>query len=66
MMSRYAQVEALRMVHNQLDLEVQEEAQRPFPDDVKLRRLKSQKLQIKDRISHLMAQRGLAMRPVFR
>lgn len=66
MMSRYAQVEALRMVHNQLDLEVQEEAQRPCPDGVRLRRLKSQKLEIKDRISWLMAQRGLVTRPIFR
>ncbi|MFY8105570.1 MAG: YdcH family protein [Elstera sp.] len=66
MMSRYAQVEALRMVHNQLDLEVLEEAQRPCPDGVKLRRLKSKKLEIKDRISRLMGQRGLAMRAIFR
>ncbi|KJV08641.1 hypothetical protein VZ95_16495 [Elstera litoralis] len=66
MMSRYAQVEALRMVHNQLDLEVQEEIQRPCPDGVRLRRLKSQKLEIKDRISRLMAQRGLATRAIFR
>jgi hypothetical protein len=66
MMSCYAQVEALRMVHNRLDIEVQEEAQRPCPDGVKLRRLKSQKLEIKDRISRLMAQRGLATRAIFR
>lgn len=66
MMSCYAQVEALRMVHNQLDIEVQEEAQRPCPDGAKLRRLKSQKLEIKDRISRLMAQRGLATRAIFR
>jgi hypothetical protein len=66
MMNRYAQVEALRMVHNQLDLQVLEESQRPSPDGVKLRRLKSQKLEIKDQISHLMGQRVLATRAVFR
>lgn len=48
-------LEALRMKHVSLDQEVRSESRRPYPDSLALKRLKLEKLRVKeeiDRLSH--------------
>ncbi|MEE8144245.1 MAG: DUF465 domain-containing protein [Kiloniellales bacterium] len=49
-------IEALRVKHLSLKHEIDEENQRPHPDDFRLNKLKRQKLRIKDEIALLEAQ----------
>ena len=44
-------VEALRAEHQELERQIEEESQHPSPDEVRIKALKRQKLQIKDRIA---------------
>ena len=49
-------IEALRARHLSLKQEINDENQRPHPDDIRLTELKRQKLRIKDEIAQLEAQ----------
>lgn len=46
-------IEALRTKHLDLKHEIEEENQRPHPDDLRIAELKRQKLRIKDEIAIL-------------
>jgi hypothetical protein len=46
-------IEALRSKHLDLKHEIEEENQRPHPDDLRIAELKRQKLRIKDEIALL-------------
>jgi len=46
-------LEALKEKHAALDHEIYEEEQRPHPDDVRLAKLKKQKLRLKDEMARL-------------
>lgn len=49
-------VDALRAKHNDLKHAVEEENQRPHPDDLRIAELKREKLRIKDEIARLEAE----------
>ncbi len=57
MMSRLSQVEALRMQHNQLELELVAESIRPQPNASRVAELKKRKLRLRDKIQSLMKAR---------
>ncbi|MCG8357906.1 MAG: DUF465 domain-containing protein [Kiloniellales bacterium] len=44
-------LEVLRTKHASLEAEIEEEAQRPHPDDIRIQELKKEKLKIKDEIA---------------
>ena len=46
-----ARIEALRMKHSELELELEQEASRPLPNMSHVSELKRQKLKIKDEIA---------------
>ncbi|HYB10442.1 MAG TPA: YdcH family protein [Alphaproteobacteria bacterium] len=46
-------IEALKAKHAALDDAIQEENNRPHPDDVRIHDLKRQKLKIKDEIAYM-------------
>ncbi len=46
---------SLQSKHASLDREIDEENQRPHPDDTRLHELKREKLRIKDQITEMMA-----------
>jgi hypothetical protein len=46
-------IDALKTKHHALELAIEEEHNRPCPDDLEINRLKKQKLQIKDEIAAL-------------
>ena len=46
-------IDTLRDKHASLEQAIEEERQRPHPDDLQLYRLKREKLRIKDEIFHL-------------
>lgn len=48
-----SEIEALRVQHQQLDEELEEENQRPNPDSVKIGDIKRRKLRLKDNIARL-------------
>lgn len=52
-MSVQEHIEALRSKHLDLKQEIEEENQRPHPDDLRIAELKRQKLRIKDEIALL-------------
>ena len=52
-MSAQEHIEALRSKHLSLKHEIEEENQRPHPDDFRIAELKRQKLRIKDEIAQL-------------
>ena len=52
-MSVHEHIEALRVKHVTLKQEIDEEIQRPHPDDLRITKLKRQKLRIKDEIASL-------------
>ncbi len=52
-MSVYEHIEALRAKHVTLKQEIDEENQRPYPDDIRITELKRRKLRIKDEIVSL-------------
>ena len=52
-MSAQEHIEALRSKHLDLKHEIDEENQRPHPDDFRIAELKRQKLRIKDEIALL-------------
>jgi len=52
-MGSSAHATALSQKHKTLDRQIEEEMSRPASDDVQLRKLKRQKLKIKDELSRL-------------
>jgi len=56
-MSLEERIEALRAKHRALEAQLEEENNRPRPDDVEIHSLKKQKLQIKDQLASLTAGR---------
>jgi hypothetical protein len=52
-MSVQEHIEALRSKHLDLKQEIEQENQRPHPDDLHIAELKRQKLRIKDEITQL-------------
>ncbi len=54
-MSLHERIEALKAKHNALEIALEEENNRPHPDDFEIIRLKKQKLQIKDELANLSA-----------
>ncbi len=52
-MSAQEHIEALRSKHLDLKHEIEEENQRPYPDELRISDLKRQKLRIKDEIALL-------------
>jgi hypothetical protein len=52
-MSAQEHIEALRTKHLDLKHEIDQENQRPHPDDLRIVELKRQKLRIKDEIAQL-------------
>ncbi|HEX9768217.1 MAG TPA: YdcH family protein [Kiloniellales bacterium] len=52
-MSVQEHIEALRSKHLDLKQEIEQENQRPHPDDLRIAELKRQKLRIKDEIALL-------------
>lgn len=55
-MSLQDRIEALKAKHHALELAIEEENNRPRPDEIEVSRLKKQKLQIKDEIATLSHQ----------
>jgi hypothetical protein len=55
-MSLQERIEALKAKHHALETAIEEESNRPHPDDLEVVRLKKQKLQIKDEIAVLSTQ----------
>ncbi len=55
-MAVHEHIEALRDKHLSLKQEINDENQRPHPDDIRLTELKRQKLRIKDEIAQLETQ----------
>ncbi|QNT69323.1 YdcH family protein [Defluviicoccus vanus] len=60
-MSLQERIDALKAKHHALERAIEEENNRPHPDDIEIVRLKKQKLQIKDEIAVLAAR--LALQP---
>jgi hypothetical protein len=54
-MSLHERIEALKAKHHALEVALEEENNRPHPDDFEIIRLKKQKLQIKDELANLSA-----------
>jgi hypothetical protein len=54
-MSLDERIETLKIKHHDLEEAIQQESNRPRPDDLEIHRLKKQKLQIKDEIAQLSA-----------
>jgi len=52
-----AHLETLQSKHTHLDAKIQAELRSPLPDNIRVSKLKRQKLQIKDAISQFSAQR---------
>ena len=52
-MSLQERIDALKAKHHALECAIEEENNRPHPDDIEIVRLKKQKLQIKDEIAVL-------------
>ena len=52
-MSLDERIETLKIKHHDLEEAIQQESNRPRPDDLEIHRLKKQKLQIKDEIAQL-------------
>ncbi len=52
-MSLQERIEALKSKHHALELAIEQESNRPRPDDVEIGRLKKQKLMIKDELASL-------------
>lgn len=52
-MSLQERIEALKAKHHALEVAIEEEHNRPRPDDSEITRLKKQKLMIKDEIAQL-------------
>lgn len=48
-------IEALKSRHQELEEAIEEENNRPHPDDITILQLKKQKLRIKDQIAQLSA-----------
>lgn len=55
-MSLDERIEALKSKHQALDAQIEEEENRPHPDDIVIHDLKKQKLRIKDEIAALEEQ----------
>ena len=55
-MSLDERIEALKAKHQALEAQIEEENNRPHPDDVEIATLKKQKLFIKDQIASLSDQ----------
>lgn len=55
-MSLQERIEALKAKHHAIETAIEEEHNRPHPDDLEIVRLKKQKLQIKDEIAVLSTQ----------
>lgn len=55
-MSKEDRIQALRQRHAALDAQIEEENQRPHPDDDRITQLKRQKLRIKDEIVQISSQ----------
>ncbi len=49
-MSFEEQVESLKAKHHALELEINSENRRPYPDDIAIAELKKKKLRLKDQI----------------
>jgi len=62
-MSFHERVNSLRVKHQSLEREIEEENARPRPDDLEIARLKKEKLQIKDQIANLTNSKGDAAIP---
>lgn len=54
-MTAQQDIELLQQRHHHLEEEIQSEATRPSPDDLKITAMKKEKLRIKDQIQHLQA-----------
>lgn len=54
-MSLDERIETLRSKHRALETAIEEENNRPHPDDIEIHRLKKQKLSIKDEIAQIEA-----------
>lgn len=54
-MSIEKHLEALKAKHEALDLEIEQEANRPLPDQVLISNLKKQKLKLKEEIEQITA-----------
>ncbi|NIR74248.1 MAG: DUF465 domain-containing protein [Gemmatimonadetes bacterium] len=52
-MSADERIDSLRAKHASLEKAIEEENQRPHPDDFRLSQLKREKLRVKDQIYHL-------------
>lgn len=48
-------IETLRKKHTDIDARIMEEQARPYPDDLLIHRMKSEKLHLKDEMSRLMS-----------
>lgn len=46
-------IETLRKKHTHIDAKIMEEQARPYPDDLLIHHMKSEKLHLKDQISQL-------------
>jgi hypothetical protein len=62
-MSLDERIEALRSKHRSLEAAIEEENNRPHPDDLEINRLKKQKLMIKDEIANLSSEQEKATSP---
>lgn len=54
-MTNPASVETLKTEHARLEARLNEEAHRPLPDDDMIKRIKREKLRIKDKIASLQS-----------
>jgi len=54
-MSVEQQIETLRVQHQSLETDLDEEMHRPSPDTTKIKQIKQEKLRIKDKIAALQA-----------
>lgn len=52
-MALQQRIESLRAKHEHLDLRLREEEMRPMPDDGLIRRIKHEKLKLKDEMARL-------------
>ena len=55
-MSKEDRIQALREKHASLEAQIEDENQRPHPDDDRIHQLKRQKLRIKDEIAQISSQ----------
>lgn len=53
-MSQEARIEALKAKHADLELKLEEESNRPMPDDVIVHNIKREKLSVKDELQRLV------------